>query len=336
MAPRFDFSPFRDNYFFLATSIVAGMAWLLAFIFQAITTAEFGRQVVGSLWFAIFHQGALNVGVIMAIITGAVPKVRFQIAAFGAIATMFAVQGADLGIFSAQAALQPMGAGYLVLAIVDILWMIYFTSEPDSLALNILSRAGAAPPVPPQREKSARRASAGTAASKPNYKLGGGVGSPEMGFHEPKRTSVARSVVSSLKRNGSAMSLMRNGTARSSASRKSLVGSITSDSESDVARQARRARLSNLDGDGGVASPGGGCRDPATSAAHSSEPEPEVTIRARALHAYKGSPEDPNELTFTKGEVLEIEDQEGKWWLAKKSDGSFGIAPSNYLVIIQE
>ncbi|KAJ7878438.1 hypothetical protein B0H13DRAFT_2346569 [Mycena leptocephala] len=37
------------------------------------------------------------------------------------------------------------------------------------------------------------------------------------------------------------------------------------------------------------------------------------SLSVRALHAYSGSPDDPNELTFEKGEVLEIEDQEGKW-----------------------
>nr|GAT55424.1 predicted protein [Mycena chlorophos] len=56
--------------------------------------------------------------------------------------------------------------------------------------------------------------------------------------------------------------------------------------------------------------------------------------RARALHSYNGSPDDPEELSFLKGEILEIEDQQGKWWQAKKADGSFGIIPSNYVVML--
>jgi hypothetical protein len=36
------------------------------------------------------------------------------------------------------------------------------------------------------------------------------------------------------------------------------------------------------------------------------------------------SPDDPNELSFTKGEILDILDKQGKWWQAKKSDGRVG------------
>jgi len=56
--------------------------------------------------------------------------------------------------------------------------------------------------------------------------------------------------------------------------------------------------------------------------------------RARALYAYTASPDDPNEISFGKGEILDIVDNAGKWWQAKKADGATGIAPSNYLQII--
>ena len=36
------------------------------------------------------------------------------------------------------------------------------------------------------------------------------------------------------------------------------------------------------------------------------------------------SPDDPNEITFAKGEILEILDKNGKWWQARKSDGTVG------------
>ncbi|KAI9489110.1 hypothetical protein BDB00DRAFT_876779 [Zychaea mexicana] len=51
---------------------------------------------------------------------------------------------------------------------------------------------------------------------------------------------------------------------------------------------------------------------------------------ASALHSYQANPEDPNELTFSKDETLEILDRKGNWWQAKKADGSVGIVPSNY------
>jgi SHO1 osmosensor len=51
---------------------------------------------------------------------------------------------------------------------------------------------------------------------------------------------------------------------------------------------------------------------------------------ATALHSYQANPEDPNELSFGKDEMLEILDRKGNWWQARKEDGTVGIVPSNY------
>ncbi|CAO3618072.1 unnamed protein product [Mucor hiemalis] len=51
---------------------------------------------------------------------------------------------------------------------------------------------------------------------------------------------------------------------------------------------------------------------------------------ATALHPYQANPDDPNELSFAKEEVLEILNKSGNWWQAKKQDGTVGIVPSNY------
>jgi len=45
----------------------------------------------------------------------------------------------------------------------------------------------------------------------------------------------------------------------------------------------------------------------------------------------RANKEDPNELSFTKGEVIYVHEKKGSWWQAKKSDGTIGMIPSNYV-----
>ncbi|KAL7309190.1 Transmembrane osmosensor [Mucor circinelloides] len=60
-------------------------------------------------------------------------------------------------------------------------------------------------------------------------------------------------------------------------------------------------------------------------------PQQAQKLTATALHPYTANPDDPNELSFQKEEVLEILNKSGNWWQAKKQDGTIGIVPSNYV-----
>lgn len=57
--------------------------------------------------------------------------------------------------------------------------------------------------------------------------------------------------------------------------------------------------------------------------------------RSPCSRAYtdKANPEDPNEISFDKNEVMEILDKQGKWWQAKKVDGTVGSKYSNLSVV---
>jgi len=103
---------------------------------------------------------------------------RIQIVTFGSVAIVFAVIGVDQTIYSHSASLDAVAAGWLILAMVDILWVLYFTSEEDSLSLYLFNSLGTGGLSPPSRRRRTRATSMHNTTS---YGGGGGYAAAGMG-----------------------------------------------------------------------------------------------------------------------------------------------------------
>lgn len=112
-----------------------------------------GHAVVGVLWFAIFLQLFLILGVMHTLATDSIAMHRLQLAVFLAIAVVFSVEGVNQSIFSNFSSLDAMAAGWLILAFVNIIWTLYFTSEEDSLMLHMFNWMGTGGLTPPGRRR---------------------------------------------------------------------------------------------------------------------------------------------------------------------------------------
>ncbi|KIJ54312.1 hypothetical protein M422DRAFT_25236 [Sphaerobolus stellatus SS14] len=347
----YDFTPIITHPVLLVTTILAIIGWFVGFIGQIVAQAQShgGTSTVGVLWFAIFLQLAVIAGVILTLASDSVALHRFQLSIFGAVSLVFAVIGVNQGIFTDDGALEAMSAGWLLLAIVDIIWLIYFTSEENSLFLHLFNSMGTGGLTGPGRNGFTRRRTtnshtlqngiggggyggggiSSTEYTSANPPMSGGFGGGIVGGYDTKETGGI-----------SGMEAPRTGSQRSLGG--GNVGSIHS-----TGTTSQR----NPIGGGPTSPPVSATQQPLSGASnvaesanqetplmHGSSIGPDVDTeyryRAKALYAYTASADDPNEISFNKGEVLDILDKTGKWWQAKRADGTTGIAPSNYLQVV--
>lgn len=326
-----DISLLLSNLVLLISLGLAAIGWIVAFIGQIAAEADVGHQ--GVLWFAIFLQLFLIVGIAATIATDSVALARLQLSAFLAVALVFSVMGINEGIYANRGSLNAVAAGWFILTIVNVILLLFFTSEEDSAVYGLLTTFGNGQLGGPGG-RGAR--SAGPITRVNNVNGSGGYGGSYSGGMQgvgngyqptygnaPSAADITQAGIGMPK---SQTALNGTGSIRSGTGG---AGGVTMGSHAgpksdishggDGAIGAIGSPSSKLNGSDSI--PGG-------------EPMPGYGYRARALYAYTANADDPTEISFSKGEILDIVDNSGKWWQARKSNGETGIVPSNYMQVL--
>nr|XP_031859083.1 high osmolarity signaling protein SHO1 [Kwoniella shandongensis]KAA5526155.1 high osmolarity signaling protein SHO1 [Kwoniella shandongensis] len=278
---------------FLVTFIIAIPAWVIAFAGQCaaeakLTSGNGHTPVAGTLWFTIWVELAVIIHLFLAIAADGLAVHRFQLSIVLAIATALGVFGVEF-IFSTAGSLIAAGVGWLLLTMVNLVWVLYLTSEEDTFFYNLLNSGG------------------NGGLSSNNRRIGG-----SMGRRDSATTGFAGGEMGISGHSG--------GISRGISSNHINGGGYPVGGYAPAATEGTPQKAPSVRDNYNQQSPG--------------SEDGTYKHRARAMYAYSASPDDPNEVSFAKGDILEVMDNTGKWFQVRTPTGATGIAPSNYLTML--
>lgn len=284
--------------FWLATLGLYLAAWVLATVGTATATTD-----AFSYWVIVFAI-ILFLFTLYSVLSRTLVNARIALCALNALNAVYTSRYADQAVgLSAQGAGEIVAAiGYVIMTVVGVLWILALGIEPSpfvgaGVRKSVSSASVSRTVVPGMRQSAVSRVAMTTAVP--------GTTTTKISSSSLGSTSGAAAAATP------AVTEVRLGTADSA----SAVGSTPPSQQQPVTVMVDRRSIPTESADVDVGT------------------DVEYRHKGIAQYAYTASADDPNELSFNKGEVLEVVDTNGRWWQARKSDGSIGIVPSNYIKI---
>jgi len=289
--------------FALATVSIAMLAWLIAFISSIV--AQIQSPFPNFSWWTVVYMLFCIIGVFVVIASNTIETYHVAIVGFLAAGLVLTTSSVNSLVYSPEGAKEAAAAGHILLSMVAIVWIFYFGSTPsavsraylDSFALN--KEHG--------ESRNSRGMSHAYGAQRPDTSISS--------HQAPQMYTSAQ--LNGFENSSPVVSGFPNGTAGAERSSQARFGGPV----------AAAPVASNLGGN-------------TTAPMNGEQPVGEVVApteypyRAKAIYSYEANPDDANEISFSKHEILEVSDVSGRWWQAKKENGDTGIAPSNYLILL--
>ncbi|KAK5991231.1 High osmolarity signaling protein SHO1 [Cladobotryum mycophilum] len=278
--------------FALATTSIAMLAWLITLVsciisqLQETTENPFPKFA----WWAVIYSFFLIIGIFVVVASDSIQTYHVAITGYLAGAMVLTTSSVNSLVYSKSGAREASAAGFILLSMVVLVWILYFGSTPSATPRAFLD--------------SFALTKDSVAIQAQNMSVYGGTGRPET-----SNSVQPPQMYTSAQLNG-----FENPSPVGGASQLGL-------------------RASNIPPQFG-GNPTMPTQIKVTSPDTEVVPPTEYPYRAKAIYSYEANPDDANEISFTKHEILEVSDVSGRWWQARKETGETGIAPSNYLILL--
>lgn len=292
----FVFGNIAGDPFWLGSIGIGISGWIIAFVSSII--ADINGEYPNYSWWTLAYLLLCIMGVIYVVGADAIYTYRVGLTGFLAAGLVFTTSAVNSLIYYPQAPKEAAAAGFILLSIDCIVWMFYFGAEPQASHRQTLDSFALHKDRAPSRNSRAMRQS-----YRPETTHSNGAQQPQMYSSNNLHGFETASPVTGYP-GGTAGAQSRNNTY-------------------PPPLRSEPSAVSALSVHNG------------TGVGESSVSQPtEYPYRAKAIYSYEANPDDANEISFTKHEILEVSDVSGRWWQAKKENGDTGIAPSNYLILL--
>lgn len=287
--------------FALATISIAMLAWLVAFIGSVISSIEKLNPLFPNYsWFAIAYMLACILGVFVVIASDSTQNYHIAIVGFLSCGLVLTSSTVNSLIYSSNGANEAVAAGHILLSMVNIVWIFYFGSTPSAVPRAYLDSF--AMNKDNQPSPAIRAAGNGYGTGRTDTLVSSNV-PPQMYTSAQLGGFESSSPVAPFPNNAPGLDRMSSQPRVGSGMAPNPNLNTTGQTNNDAASTEVVAPI-------------------------------EYPYRAKAIYSYEANPDDANEISFSKHEILEVSDVSGRWWQAKKENGDTGIAPSNYLILL--
>ncbi|ODV84841.1 hypothetical protein CANARDRAFT_28974 [[Candida] arabinofermentans NRRL YB-2248] len=268
------------NPFALGSFVIASIAWIIAFA-GSIATRENLSYYPKFSWWGLVYQLILLIIVAIFYTTKSFHQHRLFLNCAIAISFIYNSNSTNNLIYLSTSSSGAASAGFIILCMIDLVWLFYFGSEPNSPVIAYIDSFG----------------------------------------------------------NGDNIMMVQNNK-RASMNNQSMKFKNSNQPSIPVHQQPSAANTPNINPfENDYGSQLKGLENASTvNQNHSSQAnlvlDDDYPIKVQGIYDYVASPDDINELSFKKGEVFRVKDNNGNWWQGKNSLGEIGMCPSNYLEII--